>query len=286
MVLRWTLAIATALLATAPAAEAAIKKECCYRVISTSAGQETANYGTDPASRRTGTERFAWSFANREILEYIEQDGRPEFQRPISRRGEPAPAVTEGRYLEAIDTKDLGPDGTSRVGEPCRAENVVGRIHVDGDRGPAVSFVPTESTSLETQALFPRKPVLLQVVSAELNAQGQCGGGIHGPPIPEGANNTPRSNSPAGQKYWQQWVAPPARSRLRNGQKFKRFAATPYRLSLALDQNSHGCVPAGCQPHTMSGSITTKVTFSWFPRSKLAGEVAKLRAYAASDDES
>jgi hypothetical protein len=272
------------LLVAAPVAQAAVNKKCCYRVISTSAGQETANFGNDPSSRRIGTERFAWSFANREILTYVEQDGKPSFERPTSRRGEPAPAVTEGRFLEAVDTKDLQADGTSRGGEPCTAEAVVGRIHVEEGQ-PAVSFAEAKSTSLETQALFPRKPVLLQVVSPGLNATGQCGG-LHGPPLPEGAHNTPNSNSPAGQAYWQQFVVPPPRSRLRHGEKHKRFAAKPYRLSLALDQNTHGCVPAGCQPHTMNGSITTKVTFSWFPRSQLAREVAKLKAYAAADNES
>lgn len=270
------------LLAAAPAAEAARKSECCYRVLSQTTGQQTADFGNAPAAKINGTEAYTWEFTNRQIIEYVEQDGDPSLARPVSRRRQPAPAVTEGSYRETNNLTQRRGDG-SREGEPCRFERSNGRIHFGP--GDAVQFEDGVDTSLETQALFPGRSQLLRVVSPELHVGPVCGGSVHGPPTFEAENSSPDKNPTAGQFHWEQFVVPPSRSRLRNGAKHKRFT-TGYTLAGNLPANAHGCVPGGCQAHTMSGTLAVKVTFSWFPRSKLAGEVAKLRAYAASDDES
>jgi hypothetical protein len=238
------------------------------------------DFGNDPAAAINGTEAYTWEFSNRQLLEYVEQDRDPSLARPVSRRGEPAPAVTEGFYTEANNLTRPRGDG-SREGEPCRSERRIGRIFFKP--GDAVQFEDAEDTPLETQALFPGRTQLLRVVSPQLHVGPDCGGSIHGPPTFEAENTASNENPSAGQYHWEQFVVPPPRSRLRNGARYKRFSSS-YTLPRNLPANAHGCVPGGCQPHSMSGSLRVKVTFTWFPRSKLAREVSKLRAYAATDD--
>ena len=285
----WAGVMVASLLTAAPAAagpgahSAASPTECCFVLTVQASGRISADYGEDYATQAiVGSESYTWQWGTRELLEYSEFAGRPQLERPLNRQGQPTPTLRQDGTWEAESNVGFVSDHTKTpTRDPCmmslrlisqlqdtRFLEVMQLQNTDPDvrtRFAGHSFVMRLGSDLG----YPFTAPCLQTHSTV--------GRLEPPSLPNG--DPDESQRVMGSRPY--YLTLPPQSFLRQSGGAKQTVTNKYAQNISFTHGRPGMAKSPGDVHAVVEQTQVTATFHWFPRSRLAKNVQRLRDEAS-----
>ena len=248
-------------------------------------GRISADYGQDYRTQSLiGSESYTWQWGTRELLEYTEHNGQPSLERPVNRRFQPAPALRQPGSWEAESNVDYVYDHTKAPPQkdPCTASSlsiaqIQDTLFVDVFRrrnaGPDVRTRFAGHTFvmrlLTDPRVFPFTAPCLETHSTV--------GELEPPPLPNGQPDV--NHRVMGSRPY--YLSLPPRGFLRQSHGAKKTVTNKYSESINFTHGQPAQGSSAGDVHAVTEQSKVTATFHWFPRSRLAKNVKRLRDEAA-----
>jgi hypothetical protein len=290
----WTGVMAVSLLTVAPAApagrggtrvahSAASRTECCFVLTVSASGRISADFGQDYTTQgRIGSESYSWQWGTRELLEYTEFAGQPSLERPLNRHGQPTPSLRQKGGWQSESNEAVVYDHTKMPPpEPCSSFSAFNNQIQDTQFNDVMRL---RDTGPEVRTRFAGHKFVMRLLGdgRVLPFSAPCldthsVGQLEAPPLPDGQPD--EKHRPMGSRPY--YLTLPPQGFLRQSHGAKQTVKNHYAENISF---THGDPPKGSTAgygHTVVEVTRVDVTFHWFPRSRLAKNVQRLRDEAS-----
>jgi hypothetical protein len=286
-------AVAASLLTAAPAGQggtigmhsAATHTQCCFVLTVRASGHMTADFGQDYTTQAIiGSDSYTWKWGTRELLEYSEYNGQPSLERPVNRHFQPTPSLRQEGEWHAESNVDYIYDHKQPPPprEPCSPSTLAiaklqDTLFVDvtrlRDTGPDVRARFAGHTFvmrlLTDPNVFPFTAPCLETHSTV--------GELEPPPLPDGSPDV-KHRVMGSRPYY---LSLPPRGFLRQSKGAKKTVTNKYAENISFTHGKPGTSDSAGDLHTVQEQTQVTATFHWFPRSRLAKNVQRLRDEAS-----
>lgn len=284
----WASVIAASLLTAAPAApagrggmsgahSAASRTECCFVLTVRASGRISADFGQSyTTQQRVGSESYTWDWGTRELLEYSESAGQPSLERPLNRHFQPTPSLRQAASWQAESNEAVVYDHTKMPPvEPClQLTSIPARIQ-DTQFNDVTRL---RDNGADVRARFAGHKFVMRLLGDgnELPFVAPCldthvVGQLEAPPLPNGGPDEERR--PMGSRPY--YLTLPPQGFLRQSHGAKETVKHHYAENISFTHGDPDAV------HTVMEKTQVTATFHWFPRSRLAKNVQRLRDEAS-----
>jgi hypothetical protein len=242
-------------------------------------GRISADYGEDYTTQGiVGSESYTWQWGTRELLEYSEFAGRPSLGRPLNRHGQPTPSLRQDGSWEAESNAAFVFDHTKMPQrDPCQASTrflakLQDTLFVEvmrlRDTGPSVRTRFAGHAFVMRLSSDPDYPFTAPCLETHSTV-----GELEPPSLPNG--DPDESQRVMGSRPY--YLTLPPRGFLRQSRGAKETVTHKYAQNISF---THGRPAEARSPgsvHAVAEQTQVTATFHWFPRSRLAKNVKRLR---------
>lgn len=286
IVAAWLLTAAAAGQGGTPSARSAsTRTECCFVLTVRASGHMSADFGQDYTTQGViGSDSYTWQWGTRELLEYSEYNGQPSLERPVNRHFQPTPSLRQEGEWHAESSVDYVYDHKQAppAREPCKSfslsiNQLQDTLFVDimrlRDTGPGVRARFAGHTFvmrlLTDPRVFPFSAPCLETHSTV--------GELEAPPMPDGSPDL--KHQVMGSRPY--YLSLPPRGYLRQSKGAKKTVTNKYAENISFTHGEPGTSDTSGNVHTVVEQSQVTATFHWFPRSRLAKNVQRLRDEAS-----
>jgi hypothetical protein len=264
---------------------AATRTECCFVLTVRASGHISADFGQDYTTQGyVGNESYTWHWGTRELLEYSEYGGQPSLQRPVNRKFQPAPTLRQEGGWDAESNVAYVTDNTKmppqkQCSQPLSHNaQLQDTLFVDvmrlRDTGPNVRTRFAGHTFVMRLLTDPR----VYPFSAPCLETHSSVGELEAPPLSNGGEDV--NHRVMGSRPY--YLTLPPRGFLRQSHGAQKTVVNKYAQNISFTHGKPGTANSSGDVHTVVEQSQVTATFHWFPRSRLAKNVQRLRDEAAA----